>query len=402
MQARRAPPCGRLRAWPIKRARSTSSATPPTPSSSSPAHSRSPTSAGTRRSRRSTCSRGCSSAIAGVVRGLSAGRRRPERGAPARRGRPEAAVPGGSSGVAYVSPRLLDLLGARRAGGDPRQVARTVGIEHLLHALAQEIRGPAGEILSSFGIGPGAFRPHARGAGRRPRGEPSPAPAETRRERGVDPRPYVRDLVADAREGRFDPVIGRDVEARRLLQILERRFKNHPLIVGEPGVGKTALIRGLADRIARGDVPTNLAGAQPPRARHRRARRGREAPRRDRAAPQGPRRSAARRRRTRRASSSSRTLDVALRPGVQGSRRGRAPRSRSSRGARSASSRRRPPRACARSTSAISGLHPPLLDDHAGGAHASSRRSRSSAASPRKYEAHHQRPRRRARHRLRR
>src|SRR6185369_14000000 len=78
---------------------------------------------------------------------------------------------------------------------------------------------------------------------------------------GGDAGPYTRDLVADAREGRFDPVIGRDVEARRLLQILERRFKNHPLIVGEPGVGKTALIRGLAERIARGDVPTNLAGA---------------------------------------------------------------------------------------------------------------------------------------------
>ncbi len=69
----------------------------------------------------------------------------------------------------------------------------------------------------------------------------------------------MRDLVADAREGRFDPVIGRDVEARRLLQILERRFKNHPLIVGEPGVGKTALVRSLADRIAHGDVPSNLA-----------------------------------------------------------------------------------------------------------------------------------------------
>src|SRR4029077_17956307 len=75
----------------------------------------------------------------------------------------------------------------------------------------------------------------------------------------ADTGPYVRDLVADAREGRFDPVIGRDVEARRLLQILERRFKNHPLIVGEPGVGKTALIRSLADRIAKGDVPSNLA-----------------------------------------------------------------------------------------------------------------------------------------------
>ncbi|HVY47503.1 MAG TPA: AAA family ATPase, partial [Minicystis sp.] len=78
---------------------------------------------------------------------------------------------------------------------------------------------------------------------------------------GAGDAPYTRDLVADAREGKFDPVIGRDVEVRRLLQILERRFKNHPLIVGEPGVGKTALIRGLADRIARGETPSNLAQA---------------------------------------------------------------------------------------------------------------------------------------------
>ncbi|WP_434043693.1 MULTISPECIES: ATP-dependent Clp protease ATP-binding subunit [Sorangium] len=166
-------------------------------------------------------------------------------------------LPRAGGGVAYVSPRLLDLLG-RAEREATRDKAASVSIEHLLHALAQEIRGPAGEILSSFGIGPGAFRPHL-GALEAASREPSPTPASAS-EPG-QPAPYTRDLVADAREGRFDPVIGRDVEARRLLQILERRFKNHPLIVGEPGVGKTALIRGLADRIAHGDVPTNLAGA---------------------------------------------------------------------------------------------------------------------------------------------
>ena len=163
-------------------------------------------------------------------------------------------------GKAYISARLQDLLG-RAERESARDKSAHVGIEHLLHALAQEIRGQAGEILSSFGIGPGAFRPHL-------------AALEQSREAGADPAAraaqparsgttsYTRDLVADAREGRFDPVIGRDLEVRRLLQILERRFKNHPLIVGEPGVGKTAIIRGLADRIARGDVPSNLAGAQ--------------------------------------------------------------------------------------------------------------------------------------------
>ncbi len=169
-----------------------------------------------------------------------------------------------TNGVAYVDARLLDLLG-RADREAQRDKATSVGVEHLLHALAQEIRGPAGEILSSFGIGPGAFRPHLHAleqfakeaAIASPRndvaaaGAPASAPVDA----------YTRNLVSEARKGLFDPVIGRDAEARRLLQILERRFKNHPLIVGDPGVGKSALIRALADRIARGDVPSNLAGA---------------------------------------------------------------------------------------------------------------------------------------------
>ena len=170
-------------------------------------------------------------------------------------------VPKASTGVAYVSPRLMDLL-ARAEREATRDKSETVGVEHLLHALAQEIKGPAGEILSSFGIGPGAFRPHVAALHEAARNEPQTGGGSSAVGGAVDTGPYVRDLVVDAKEGRFDPVIGRDVEARRLLQILERRFKNHPLIVGEPGVGKTALIRSLADRIAHGDVPTNLAHAR--------------------------------------------------------------------------------------------------------------------------------------------
>ncbi len=69
---------------------------------------------------------------------------------------------------------------------------------------------------------------------------------------------YARDLVAEAREGRLDPVIGRDEEIRRVLQILSRRTKNNPILVGEPGTGKTAIVEGIAERIVRGDVPDNL------------------------------------------------------------------------------------------------------------------------------------------------
>ena len=167
-------------------------------------------------------------------------------------------LPKAPGNVAYVSPRLLDLLHRAEREAD-RDKATNVGVEHLLHALAQEIKGPAGDILSSFSIGPGAFRPHLAVL------EQAAKDAASNVSVGSDAasqQGYVRDLVAEAKEGRFDPVIGRDTEARRVIQILERRFKNHPLVIGEPGVGKTALVRGIAERIARGDVPSNLAQAR--------------------------------------------------------------------------------------------------------------------------------------------
>jgi len=157
-------------------------------------------------------------------------------------------------GAAYLSTRLLDLLGRADRDAD-RERSREVSVEHLLGALTQEIRGPAGEILSAQGIAPGSLKPYL-GALRSLARE---APFRD----GPDAKaPELRDLVQQARGAAGDPVIGRDAELRRLLTILERREKSHPLLVGEPGVGKRAVVRALARRIAQGDVPTRLSTAR--------------------------------------------------------------------------------------------------------------------------------------------
>jgi ATP-dependent Clp protease ATP-binding subunit ClpB len=164
-------------------------------------------------------------------------------------------LPKAAAGLAYLSSAMLQLLG--RAEKDAEKGSGAVGVEHLLNALSQEIRGPAAVVLQAFALGPGSFRPHMAALTSVPRDVVATgAAAGTAAEAA---QRYVHDLTKRARESGFDPVIGRDTEVRRLLQILERRQKNHPLLVGEPGVGKTAIVGALAMRIAAGDVPQNLA-----------------------------------------------------------------------------------------------------------------------------------------------
>jgi ATP-dependent Clp protease ATP-binding subunit ClpB len=172
-------------------------------------------------------------------------------------------LPKGGKGEAYIAKSFLDLLSEAEREAE-REKAPQVSLEHVLTALTRQIRGPAGAVLQASRVEPGALKPHYGLLKTTPRDSNAliaGAPAGGVSWNDLLARATV-DLVEQARKGQLDPVIGRDVEVRRVLQILERRAKNHPLLVGEPGVGKTSIVRALAQRVAAGDVPRNLVGAK--------------------------------------------------------------------------------------------------------------------------------------------
>lgn len=157
-----------------------------------------------------------------------------------------------------MTPRLREVI-ERSSACVMRSGAAYIGSEHLLYALT-ELSGSAGcRLLLSLGVSLTELRSDLSSLFSVGKKDPPPADRKKGALAGVPTlAQYGHDLVAAAREGRIDPIIGREEESARLLQILSRRKKNNPCLLGEPGVGKTAVVEGLALRLAEGNVPSPL------------------------------------------------------------------------------------------------------------------------------------------------